>query len=72
MNRIRPRLRLAVLPVLGLSLGAALASCGGPSPEIPATPAPLAVTESVAGPERGTADVGEITHRSTLFIRCER
>lgn len=29
------------------------------------------VAEST-GPERGTADVGEITHRSTLFIRCER
>ena len=24
------------------------------------------------GPERGAADVGEIAHRSTLFIRCEK
>lgn len=29
------------------------------------------VAEST-GPERSTADVGEITHRSTVFIRCER
>ncbi|MFL1462716.1 trypsin-like peptidase domain-containing protein [Roseococcus sp. DSY-14] len=29
------------------------------------------VAES-AGPDRPTADVGEIAHRSTLFIRCER
>jgi hypothetical protein len=29
------------------------------------------VAES-SGPERGTADVGEIANRSTLFIRCER
>ncbi|WP_207537342.1 S1C family serine protease [Sabulicella rubraurantiaca] len=25
-----------------------------------------------SGPDRSTADVGEIAHRSTLFIRCER
>jgi hypothetical protein len=25
-----------------------------------------------SGPERGTADVGEVANRSTLFIRCER
>lgn len=25
-----------------------------------------------SGPDRNTADVGEITHRSTLFIRCEK
>jgi hypothetical protein len=24
------------------------------------------------GPDRSTADVGEVAHRSTLFIRCER
>jgi serine protease Do len=24
------------------------------------------------GPERSAADVGEIAHRSTVFIRCER
>lgn len=24
------------------------------------------------GPERGAADVGEIAHRSTLFVRCEK
>lgn len=42
-------LRLALLPVLG----AALASCGGPSPETPPAPAaPVAVIET--GPERGT------------------
>ena len=29
------------------------------------------VAEST-GPERGTADVGEIAHRSTVFIRCEK
>jgi serine protease Do len=29
------------------------------------------VVEST-GPERSTADVGEIAHRSTLFIRCEK
>jgi len=29
------------------------------------------VAES-AGPERGTADIGEVAHRATLFIRCER
>ncbi|UPY35222.1 trypsin-like peptidase domain-containing protein [Sediminicoccus sp. KRV36] len=29
------------------------------------------VVEST-GPERSTADVGEITHRSTVFIRCEK
>ena len=29
------------------------------------------VAEST-GPERNTADVGEIAHRSTLFIRCEK
>ena len=54
MNRIRPFFRFAALPVLGVSLGAALASCGGPSPETPIAPAPLTETESAAGPERGT------------------
>jgi len=29
-------------------------------------------TAESTGPERSTADVGEITHRSTLFIRCEK
>jgi len=29
-------------------------------------------TAESIGPERSTADVGEITHRSTLFIRCEK
>ncbi|MCS6891676.1 MAG: trypsin-like peptidase domain-containing protein [Rhodovarius sp.] len=29
-------------------------------------------TASSSGPERSAADVGEIAHRSTLFIRCER
>ncbi|WP_421990188.1 trypsin-like peptidase domain-containing protein [Roseococcus sp.] len=29
-------------------------------------------TAESTGPERGAADVGEVIHRSTLFIRCER
>ncbi len=29
-------------------------------------------TAQSAGPERGAADVGEIAHRSTVFIRCEK
>jgi len=42
------------LPPLGLVLlGAALASCGGPSPEQPAMAEALAA-EAQAGPERGT------------------